>query len=173
MILHFPLTFLAGHRKFYHLEMYGRKQIHLTEIIRNTSPLLVARWNAVSWLIHLQTQAFSQPTDTQLQLYQLFFSPRMLLSCGLVLVGNIKRVKRLWIKKQDKLPPQSKGEWTYITSCNVLVFSFLLLAVRGIVCGVSVLLSTAETGWWGYRRALELEREAELRDDQSFNLVIF
>ena len=62
-MLHIPLTFLAGHRKFHHLEMYGGKQIHLTEIIQDTGPLLVARWNAVSWLIHLQTQAFSQPTD--------------------------------------------------------------------------------------------------------------
>lgn len=38
VILHFPLTFLAGHRKFNHLEMW-RKQIHVTEIIWNTSPL--------------------------------------------------------------------------------------------------------------------------------------
>ena len=42
-MLHIPLTFLAGHRKFHHLEMYGGKQIHLTEIIQDTGPLLVAR----------------------------------------------------------------------------------------------------------------------------------
>lgn len=36
-----------------------------------------------------------------------------------------------------------------------------------------MLLSTSETGGWGYRRTLELEREARLKSNHPFNNEFF
>lgn len=156
--------------------MEGSKCIYTNNNMEHLSLPSVARYSILFLLTcmcaHLHTHRTS--ASQVRQSYKCTISsPRMLLSCVPVLAGNSQRVKWLLIKSEVNWPPHSKGEWTYITSCNFLFFSFLLFAIRGVICGVSVLLSTSEAGWRGYRRALEWEGEARLRMINHLTVWLF